>query len=30
MACRRNGGCGCGTIIIICLLLYIINLLGGC
>lgn len=27
---ESGGGCGCGTIIIIALLLYIISLLGGC
>lgn len=27
---ERDGGCGCGTIIIVILLLHIIHLLGGC
>ena len=30
MADSRGGGCGCGTIVIIGLLIYIIYLLGGC
>ena len=27
---ERDGGCGCGTIVIIIMLLYIIHLMGGC
>lgn len=30
MANSSGGGCGCGTIIIIGLLIYIVYLLGGC
>ena len=26
----EGGGCGCGTLVIIALLLYIVHLLGGC